>query len=52
MIKSSTFTSDVILNVAFYENDVNSNLDKIKNLTLGKALISFIQNEFIDVIDE
>ncbi len=52
MIKSSSFTSDVILNVAFYENDVNTNLDKIKNLTLGKALISFIQNEFIDVIDE
>ena len=44
MVKSSSFTSDVILNVAFYENDVNINLDKIKNLTLGKALISFIQN--------
>ena len=52
MIKSSEFTANVILNVAFYENDVNDNLDKIKNLTLGKAIITFLQNEFIDVIDE
>lgn len=52
MVKSSEFAADVILNVAFYENDVNDNLDKIKNLTLGKASITFLQNEFIDVIDE
>ena len=52
MIKSSNFGADVSLNVAFYESDVNDNLDKIKNLTLGKALITFLQNEFIDVIDE
>ena len=52
MIKSSEFTSNVVLNVAFYENDVNINLEKIKNLTLGKAIIKFLQNEFIDVIDE
>ena len=52
MIKSSSFTTDVILNIAFYENDVESNLEKIKNLTLGKASITYLQNEFIDVIDE
>lgn len=50
MIKNSEFTSDVILNVAFYEDDVISMLEKIKNLTLGKASITFLQNEFIDVI--
>ena len=52
MIKTSEFTSNVILNVAFYESEANELLDKIKNLTLGKALITFLQNEYIDVIDE
>lgn len=52
MIKSSEFASDVILQVAFYEEDINHMLDKIKNLTLGKALVSFLQTEMIDVIDE
>ena len=51
MIKSSSFTSDVNLNIAFYEIEANELLDKIKNLTLGKALITFLQNEYIDVID-
>ena len=52
MIKNSIFAADVILSVAFYENDVNDMLEKIKNLTLGKAFITFLQNEFIDVIVE
>lgn len=52
MIKNSSFTQDVLLNIAFYENDVNNALEKIKNLTQGKALITFLQNEFIDVKDE
>lgn len=52
MIKNSSFTQDVVLNIAFYENDVNNALEKIKNLTQGKALITFLQNEFIDVKDE
>jgi uncharacterized YigZ family protein len=52
MIKTSSFTSDVNLNIAFYETEANDFLDKIKNLTLGKALITFLQNEYIDVIDE
>ena len=50
MIKSSEFASDVILNVAFYDEDVLTMTEKIKNLTLGKALITFKQNEVIDVI--
>ena len=52
MIKSSEFAADVVLNVAFYDNDVTLMLEKIKNLTLGKAFITFLQNEFIDVIVE
>lgn len=52
MIKTSSFTSDVNLNIAFYDTEANVLLDKIKNLTLGKALITFLQNEYIDVIDE
>lgn len=52
MIKSSDFGSDVILQIAFYEEDIETMLDKIKNLTLGKALINFLQTEMIDVIDE
>ena len=52
MIKNSDFGSDVILQIAFYEDDVNPMLEKIKNLTLGKASISFLQTEMIDVIDE
>lgn len=52
MIKSSLFAEDVILNIAFYEENVTQSIDKIKNLTLGKALIVFLQNEFIDVLDE
>ena len=50
MIKNSEFAADVVLNIAFYEDDVTSMLEKIKNLTLGKAFITFLQNEFIDVI--
>lgn len=50
MIKSSEFALDVILNVAFYDEDVLTMTEKIKNLTLGKALITFKQNEVIDVI--
>jgi putative IMPACT (imprinted ancient) family translation regulator len=51
MIKESTFAADVILNIAFYDTDKDMYLEKIKNLTQGKALISFLRNEFIDVID-
>ena len=52
MIKSSDFGSDVVLQIAFYEEDIEAMLDKIKNLTLGKASINFLQTEMIDVIDE
>ncbi len=51
MIHNSNFGSDVTLEIAFYEQDMNPYLEKIKNLTQGKALISFLRNEFIDVID-
>ena len=50
-IKNQTFLTDVILEIAFYQEDVDTMLEKIKNLTLGKALISFLQNELIDIID-
>lgn len=51
MINNSDFATDVTLQIAFYEQDMNAYLEKIKNLTQGKALISFLRNEFIDVID-
>lgn len=51
-IKSSSFTADVVLEIAFYEDDVENSLEKIKNLTQGKALIKFINNEYIDVVSE
>ena len=51
MIHNSDFATDVTLQIAFYEQDMNAYLEKIKNLTQGKALISFLRNEFIDVID-
>ena len=49
-IPSSKFEANVILEIAFYEEDINTNLEKIKNLTQGKALINFIENRFIDVV--
>ena len=49
MIKNQSFMSDVILEIAFFEEDAHETLEKIKNLTLGKALISFLQKELIDV---
>lgn len=52
MIKNSEFGGDVVLNIAFYEEDITSMIEKIKNLTLGKASISFLKTELIDVIDE
>ena len=51
-IISSSFEANVILKIAFYECDVTDNLEKIKNLTQGKALINFNENRFIDVICE
>ena len=49
-IIDSAFEASVILKIAFYENDVTDNLEKIKNLTQGKAIINFIENRFIDVL--
>lgn len=51
MLKEQQFLADVILKIAIYNEDIETTLEKIKNLTLGKALISFLQNELIDVID-
>ena len=48
-ITSSSFEANVILNIAFFEKDIEVNLEKIKNLTQGKALIKFMENRFIDV---
>ena len=48
-ITSSSFEANVILNIAFFEKDVEVNIEKIKNLTQGKALIKFMENRFIDV---
>ena len=50
MIRNQSFTADVILEIAIYKEDIAETLEKIKNLTLGKALISFMQNELIDVV--
>lgn len=52
MVKESIFAEDVILQIAFYEETTLELLDKIKNLTLGKASISFLNKEIIDVIYE
>ena len=49
-ITKSSFEANVILNIAFFENDIDINLEKIKNLTQGKALIKFIENRFIDIV--
>lgn len=51
MIKSQSFLTDVTLQIAFYEEDIEENIKKIKNLTFGKVSISFLQTEFIDVVD-
>lgn len=51
MIKEQQFLADVNLKIAIYEEEIEATLEKIKNLTLGKALISYLQNELIDVID-
>ena len=48
-ITSSSFEANVILNIAFFETDIEANIEKIKNLTQGKALIKFMENRFIDV---
>ena len=49
MIKESIFSDNVSLKIAFFEDDINTHLEKIKNLTLGKALINFLYKEYIDV---
>lgn len=51
MIKNQNFLTEVILEIAIYNEDIDNTLEKIKNLTLGKALITFLQNELVDVID-
>ena len=48
-ITSSSFEANVILNIAFFEKDIEINIEKIKNLTQGKAIIKFMENRFIDV---
>lgn len=52
MIKDAQFAVDVVLQIAFFDEDITLKLEKIKNLTLGKASITFLQKEIIDVIDE
>ena len=52
MIKSTSFLTEVTLQIAFYEDEKDKLLEKIKNLTLGKALTNFLQNEYIDVISD
>ena len=49
-ITSSSFEENVVLKIAFFENEIEINTEKIKNLTQGKALINFIENRFVDVI--
>ena len=51
MVQNSTFGVNVCLEVAFYEDDIATNLEKIKNLTQGKANIMFLHTQEIDVID-
>ena len=51
MVQDSSFGVNVILDVAFYEEDIAQNLEKIKNLTQGKANISFLHTKEIDVKD-
>lgn len=50
MIRNQNFYADVILEIAIYNEDIDQTLDKIKNLTLGKALVSFLRRELIDVV--
>ena len=48
MIHNSNFAQDVTLEIAFYEKDVETFLEQIKNLTFGKASVKFIENSTID----
>ena len=50
-ITSSSFEENVVLKIAFFENEIEINTEKIKNLTQGKASISFLHTQEIDVID-
>jgi uncharacterized YigZ family protein len=49
-IISSKFEANVILEIAFFEDDINPSIEKIKNLTQGKAQICFIDHRLVDII--
>lgn len=48
MIKDTLFASDITLSIALFSEDVENFLTQIKNLTFGKALVSFKENATID----
>lgn len=48
MIKDTLFASDITLSIALFSEDVENFLSQIKNLTFGKALVSFKENATID----
>ena len=48
MIKDTLFASDITLSIALFSEDVDNFLNQIKNLTFGKALVSFKENATID----
>lgn len=43
------FNVDITIEIAFYSEEVLENINKIKNLTNGKASITYLKNEYIDV---
>lgn len=44
-----TFNVDISIKIAFFNDEVLENINKIKNLTNGKASITYLKNEYIDV---
>jgi uncharacterized YigZ family protein len=48
MIKDTLFASDITLSIALFSEDIENFLNQIKNLTFGKALVSFKENATID----
>lgn len=48
LIKNTDYASNITVSVALFDEEIDNFLEKIKNLTFGKASINFIENSTID----
>lgn len=48
-ILNTTFLSDVVIEIAFYDEELEEKLLDIKNKTFGKDCIHFIKTEYTDI---